>query len=54
MDFRWVVAITLWTVFSGPVFAPPQAVLRPTSSKVTAAASDAAALVQHRTVVQRR
>ena len=24
MDFRWVIAITLWTIFAGPIFAPPQ------------------------------
>jgi hypothetical protein len=23
MKFRWVVLITLWTVFAGPIFAPP-------------------------------
>jgi hypothetical protein len=22
MDFRWVVAIALWTLLSGPIFAP--------------------------------
>jgi hypothetical protein len=23
MQFRWVAAITLWTILSGPVFGPP-------------------------------
>lgn len=25
MQFRWVAAITVWTVISGPVFGPPHA-----------------------------
>ena len=25
MEFRWVAFITLWTLFSGPVLAQPQA-----------------------------
>lgn len=24
MQFRWVIGIALWTILSGPVFAPPQ------------------------------
>ena len=28
MQFRWVIGIALWTILSGPIFAPPQAKLR--------------------------
>ena len=24
MQFRWIAAITLWTIISGPIFAPPR------------------------------
>jgi hypothetical protein len=23
MEFRWIAALTLWTMLAGPVFAPP-------------------------------
>jgi hypothetical protein len=35
MDFRWVVGITLWTMFIGPVIGPPQ----PAPTKPTAVAA---------------
>lgn len=37
MQFRWVIGIALWTILSGPIFAPPQSVLRPPRPQATAA-----------------
>lgn len=33
MQFRWAIGITLWTMLSGPIFAPPQATLRSSPSR---------------------
>jgi hypothetical protein len=37
MEFRWVAIITLWTVISGPIFAPVAGSRQP--ARVPAAAS---------------
>ena len=39
MQFRWVIAITLWTILSGPVFAPPPSALQPGRERAVAANS---------------
>jgi hypothetical protein len=38
MEFRWVAAITLWTMLSGPVFAAQAAAAPPQGPAVVAAA----------------
>src|SRR5262249_42748202 len=42
MEFRWVAAIALWTILSGPVFAPPA----PSRARGVTAASVRKATVQ--------
>lgn len=37
MQFRWAIGIALWTILSGPIFAPPQSVLRPSPPPAAAA-----------------
>jgi hypothetical protein len=37
MDFRWVVFITLWTFFSGPVFSAPRKPVSPSVHHAKAA-----------------
>jgi hypothetical protein len=29
MEFRWIAALTLWTMLAGPVFAPPIKAISP-------------------------
>jgi hypothetical protein len=38
MRFRWVAAVALWTMLSGPIFAPtyPAASIRPRNASPTA------------------
>jgi hypothetical protein len=43
MDFRWVVAITLWTMLSGPVFAEQTPASPPPQGQVVATAAPAIA-----------
>jgi hypothetical protein len=37
MEFRWVIAITLWTMLSGPVFAIQTTAPRPQAQTVATA-----------------
>lgn len=41
MQFRWVIGIVLWTILSGPVFAPPQSGPRVKSQPTAAAVKPA-------------
>ncbi|MBY0524534.1 MAG: hypothetical protein K2R98_14110 [Gemmataceae bacterium] len=42
MDFRWVAAITLWTMISGPILAHLQTIVPPTRTSAVSATSTAA------------